>query len=610
MTEPVRIELFDGLRLLVGNTVTTRFRTQKTAALLAYLAYSAGRRHAREALIELIWPECEPAAGRHNLSNALSSLRVQIEPGSMASGSILAVDRSTVSLNLQHLTIDVNQFQDNLERARRADSPVERAVALGAAAELYRGELLRGHYEDWIFPEQARLGVAYLRALRELITFHETAGELDTAIDYATRAVGVDPLSEDVRYHLMTLYAAAGQHAVALDHYRELWRLMERELDATPGPELQELAQRLASTRPAVNPRIERAPPAIPQPEPTTAVGVLEPPGGAVPLNSQFYISRTTDREFERAIQAQESIVLVKGPRQTGKTSLLGRGLQRAREFGARVALTDLQTLSPAQLESADTVLFALAESLADQLDLDVRPRGVWDADRGAALSIRRYLRREVLARSGEPLVWAFDELDRLLGSPAGTQVFSLFRSWHNERALDPHGPWSCLTLAMAYATEAHLFIADLSQSPFNVGVRLELADFTPEQVADLNARYGQPLSEAELAHFFSLVGGHPCLVRRGLHEMARRGVGLAALTDVGDQDGGIFADHLHRLLRSLSQDPRMIPATRAVLEGGPCPSEDCFMRLRSAGVLTGESASRARLRCELYERVLRRHLL
>jgi hypothetical protein len=57
------------------------------------------------------------------------------------------------------------------------------------------------------------------------------------------------------------------------------------------------------------------------------------------------------------------------------------------------------------------------------------------------------------------------------------SDIFSLFRSWHNLRALDPYGPWCRLTIAIAYATEAHLFISDLNQSPFNVGTRLTLED-------------------------------------------------------------------------------------------------------------------------------------
>jgi len=82
------------------------------------------------------------------------------------------------------------------------------------------------------------------------------------------------------------------------------------------------------------------------------------------------------------------------------------------------------------------------------------------------------------------------DEVDRLITCGFGSEVFGLFRSWHNERSLDPSGPWERLTMAIAYATEAHLFITDVNQSPFNVGTRLTVEDFTLSQVADLNERY------------------------------------------------------------------------------------------------------------------------
>src|SRR5207302_6298972 len=112
----------------------------------------------------------------------------------------------------------------------------------------------------------------------------------------------------------------------------------------------------------------------------------------------------------------------------------------------------------------------------------------------------------------------------RLFTCSFGSEIFGLFRSWHNERALEPACPWSRLTLAITCATEAHLFLSDLNQSPFNVGTRLELGDFSLEQVGDLNRSYGRPLPDEALTRFHRLVGGHPYLVRRGLQEIAVRG--------------------------------------------------------------------------------------
>jgi hypothetical protein len=210
----------------------------------------------------------------------------------------------------------------------------------------------------------------------------------------------------------------------------------------------------------------------------------LEAVGGAVPLDSQFYISRSADTDLKSSLSKQDSIVLIKGARQMGKTSLLARGMQFAREQGSSSVATDLQKFNAENFKSVDRLYRTMAESIADQLELDVNPTQAWDSRRGPNANLERFMRRDVLARIGRPLFWGLDEVDRLFVTPFGSEVFGLIRSWHNERALDPSGPWSKLTIGIAYATEAHLFITDINQSPFNVGTRLMLEDFTPAQVS------------------------------------------------------------------------------------------------------------------------------
>jgi hypothetical protein len=292
-----------------------------------------------------------------------------------------------------------------------------------------------------------------------------------------------------------------------------------------------------------------------------------------------------------------------------GKTSLLARGLQQAREAGANVVLTDFQKLTPEQLATAETLFLALAEAMADELDPAVSVRELWKPERGWSVNFERFLRRQVLEKSETPLVWGLDEADRLFGYPFASEVFGLFRSWHNERALRPAAPWRRLTLAIAYATEAHLFITDLHQSPFNVGTRLELVDFTLEQVADMNRRYGAhsasghpPLKDAvEVERYMGLVGGHPFLVGCGLYRMVTDGTSLAELEAQAPLETGPFGDHLRRLRHSLSLDPDLEAAAQEALRHSRCPTPESFYRLRSAGVLLGDSAAEVRPRCRLY---------
>jgi len=355
---------------------------------------------------------------------------------------------------------------------------------------------------------------------------------------------------------------------------------------------------------------LTRALDASPASPPSATHVTLESIGGAVPLASQFYIERPTDREFQSALARCDSIVLVKGARQMGKTSLLARGLQEARKSGAKVALTDFQKLNAKHLGDVEAFYLTLGEFVADQLDLSVFPEDIWDKRRSPNTNFERYLRREVLARISGHFVWGLDEVDRLFTCPFGSEVFGLFRSWHNERALDPEGPWSRLTLAIAYATEAHLFITDINQSPFNVGTRLTLDDFTFKQVLDLNQRYGSPLqSDAELQEFYALLGGQPYLVRRGFNELAGGSVNFAEFTANADKDEGVFGDHLRRILVLLAKDSELSNAVRGILRRQPCLNPSTFYRLRSAGLMRGDSPQEVRPRCDIYARYLSRHL-
>src|SRR5688500_3198199 len=93
----VRIYLLGGLRVEAAGRNLTRFKRTKSASLLAYLAYHPGRRHQRDDLVELLWPDDPLEAGRANLSSHLWSLRDDL--GGLEGGAeIIHTDRTTVAL--------------------------------------------------------------------------------------------------------------------------------------------------------------------------------------------------------------------------------------------------------------------------------------------------------------------------------------------------------------------------------------------------------------------------------------------------------------------------------------------------------------------------------
>jgi DNA-binding SARP family transcriptional activator len=255
-----RIELLGELRATRGAWTVTRFRTQKTAALLAFLALRRGQARPREELVELLWPDAGPESGRNSLSQALSALRQQLEPPGVEAGSVLVTTRASVALAAEATETDADELEAALEAARRATGGA-RAAALQRALELHGDGLLPGHYQDWALQERERLRGRAVQAARDLAHERAAAGDRASAVDALRRAVALDPLAEEAHRELMRLHDAAGEPLAALRHFEELTRVLERELGEPPSAETRELARAIERRRePGASPRAAASP--------------------------------------------------------------------------------------------------------------------------------------------------------------------------------------------------------------------------------------------------------------------------------------------------------------------------------------------------------------
>jgi predicted ATPase/DNA-binding SARP family transcriptional activator len=241
----MRIELFNGLCVRVGTQTINRFRSQKTAELLAHLAFYPQRMHSREVLTGLLWPEFENSAARKSLRVALSSLRHQLEPPGIASGSIILANPSYVGLNAQAIATDVVDFESVVEAGLSASNRSEQIELLCRATELYRGELLPGYYSDWVLLEQRRLAELFFGALTQVLTHLRSEGDVSRAIPFAEHGVRVDPLREEAHLQLISLYAATHQWNEARRRYHDLEHILRERLDETPSTIAQSLAREI-----------------------------------------------------------------------------------------------------------------------------------------------------------------------------------------------------------------------------------------------------------------------------------------------------------------------------------------------------------------------------
>jgi hypothetical protein len=299
--------------------------------------------------------------------------------------------------------------------------------------------------------------------------------------------------------------------------------------------------------------------------------------------------------------------VTIKGSRQMGKSSLLYRLLEAAQAEGKRVVLLDFQLFDAAALASADAFLRHFCAWLSDELDLEEQVETYWRLPVGPMQRCTNYLKKYLLPQAGGPLVLAMDEVDKIFDTPYRSDFFAMLRSWHNTRQAG--SVWRGVDLVLVTSTEPYQFVENLNQSPFNVGTTVDLEDFTPAQVADLNARHGEPLAAPDVRRLMALVGGQPYLVRRALYLVAAGMLPPADLFATAQEERGPFGDHLRAHLLRLHEAPELLAGLRTVLRGGTCPDERIYFRLRGAGLVRREGAT-VRLRYPIYDTYFRDHLL
>ncbi|MEM7345985.1 MAG: AAA-like domain-containing protein [Chloroflexota bacterium] len=325
----------------------------------------------------------------------------------------------------------------------------------------------------------------------------------------------------------------------------------------------------------------------------------LEAPGGVVKLRDKFYIERHADAQLRREVIKSGTTTTIRASRQTGKSSLLVRGIHYAKQNGAKIVSLDLQRMDTDRLTAPELFLRDFAEQIVRKLRLDVSEiDNFWQGSLGAQDKLTYLMEDYILPEANAPIILALDEVDRLLQVPFHTDFFGLLRSWHNSRAMDEL--WDQLNLVMVISTEPYLLITDVNQSPFNVGLKIYLDDFDETQLRDLNQRHGSPVQERDLPSMINLLGGHPYLARKALYTMVTESLVWDDLVKSATLDHGIFGDHLRRHHWLLRDEPNLQTALKQVITKERCDDEMALFRLLQTGLIKG-SGDAYTCRCDLY---------
>src|SRR5262245_50160626 len=237
--------------------------------------------------------------------------------------------------------------------------------------------------------------------------------------------------------------------------------------------------------------------------------------GGTLSRDALSYVTRQADGDLYSGLtQGQFCHVLTS--RQMGKSSLMVRTAARLRESGAGVVLLDLTAIG--QNLTAEQWYSGLLTQIGQQLELDDELEGFWDAHPklGPLQRWMQAIRRVLLPRYPGPVVIFIDEIDAVRSLSFSTdEFFAAIREFYNRRTEDE--ALRRLTFCLLGVASPSDLIRDTRTTPFNVGQRIELHDFTAAEAAPL--AIGLPRSSEIGARLLGQIlywtNGHPYLTQR-----------------------------------------------------------------------------------------------
>jgi DNA-binding SARP family transcriptional activator len=226
---------------------TTAWKSKKARDLLKILI-ARRRPTPRDQLMELLWPEVDPALAGNRLSVLLSTVREVLQPQPTGEGPLITTGGS-VSLNLAQVRVDVEDFLTQANAALDADRGREPGATaqLEAAVTAHTGDFLEEDpYQEWATTLAEEIRTTHIALLRALAARLCDAGDTDAVVRYTLRLLAQDPYDEEAHLTLVAVLLGAGRLGQGRRYYQAYVRRM-KEIDVPPRP-LPEMTSRRIAT--------------------------------------------------------------------------------------------------------------------------------------------------------------------------------------------------------------------------------------------------------------------------------------------------------------------------------------------------------------------------
>src|SRR6266851_2130136 len=303
----------------------------KWRALLGALLLRPGQVVPTERLVDELWGDDAPPGARKLASGYVLRLRRLIDD---PDGRVLVTRSGGYQLLAAYRDLDAGQFEDLVTAGRKAlvqDDAPQAAGHLAEALALWRGPALADVPPGpLVSAESDRLEELRLTALELRIEADRSCGRDAEVVAELRRLTAEHPLRERLWGELMRALHSSGRPAEALEVYAHAREVIADELGADPGPDLQQLHQRiLAGDRASAGPLPAAGEGPAEVREPAAAVQTQPDVPRQLPAGVRHFVGRMEELQrlsglLDEASSAGGAVVIsaIGGTAGIGKTGL------------------------------------------------------------------------------------------------------------------------------------------------------------------------------------------------------------------------------------------------------------------------------------------------
>jgi len=262
----IRLETFGGVRLLVrGNEIPEdKWLRKKSKLLLIYLLINQGMRIQKDKVLGMFFSELSASSAENVFHQSITNIRNVLKPAVITNfpadpkskkkrskdpadseAAIQPIDVSPAYIVYEDKILgmasgfdyytDVNEFNLLYGIVKSPESSGElKESGAKKAIDLYKGEFLPGHYDEWIEELRSILEHKYTEVCEELIDILIAKKKFDEAAGYSEKLIIADSLHENAYLSAIRAYTEINNKNMARKKFSQLLKKYDEEYGEKP----------------------------------------------------------------------------------------------------------------------------------------------------------------------------------------------------------------------------------------------------------------------------------------------------------------------------------------------------------------------------------------